>query len=103
MKVFRDYRGKNIRLTQERLKHILEHPEMKKMSRHIKETLLEPQCVVQSLSDKDSNLYYRYYIGTKVGNKFLCVVVKTSKVDSFVLTAYLTDSMKKGDIVWLRK
>ena len=90
-------------MTEERRKHILEHPEMKGMVRHIKETLLEPQKVIQSISDKDIGLYYRFYIGTKVGDKYLCVVVKTIKQDAFVLTAYLTDFIKKGDIIWLRK
>ena len=103
MKTFRDYHGQSIRLTQERQKHILEHPEMRGMLSRIKETLAGPQRVIQSLSDKDANLYYRFYIGTKVGDKYLCVVVKTVKKDSFVLTAYLTDSVKKGEIVWLRK
>ena len=103
MKIFRDYRGRSIRLTEERRAHILEHPEMKGRIRSIKETLLEPQRVIQSLSDKDTSLYYRFYIGTKVGDKYLCVVIKTIKDDSFILTAYLTDSIKKGDIVWLRK
>ena len=103
MKIFRDYKGKNVRLTEERWKHILEHPEMKGMAQYIKETLLEPQRVVQSVSDKDASLYYRFYIGTKVGNKYLCVVVKMIKQDAFVLTAYLTDSIKKGEIIWLRK
>ena len=103
MKIFRDYRGQSIRLTEERRTHILEHPEMKKMAHCIKETLLEPQRVIQSLSDKEAHLYYRFYIGTKVGNKHLCVVVKTIKQDAFILTAYLTDSIKKGEIIWLRK
>lgn len=103
MKIFHDYRGQSIRLTEERFNHILEHPEMKRMARSIKETLLEPQRVIQSVSDKDASLYYRFYIGTKVGDKYLCVVVKTIKQDSFILTAYLTDSFKKGDIIWLRK
>ena len=103
MKIFRDYRGQSVRLTEERRKHILEHPEMKGMLDNIKETLSEPQRVIQSLSDKDANLYYRFYIGTKVGNKYLCVVVKMANKDAFVLTAYLTDSIKKGEIIWLRK
>ena len=103
MKTFLDYKGTSIRLTEERRKHILEHPEMKGMLRCIKETLSKPQQVVQSISDRDANLYYRFYIGTKVGNKYLCVVVKTVNKDAFVLTAYLTDSIKKGEIIWLRK
>ncbi len=103
MKIFHDYRGQRIRLTEERRKHLLEHPEMKGMARHIEETLSKPQRVIQSLSDDDARLYYRFYIGTKVGDKYLCVVVKTVKRDAFILTAYLTDSIKKGEIIWLRK
>ena len=103
MKTYHDYRGQSIRLTGERRKHILEHPEMKGLLFNIKETLLEPQWVVQSLSDKDANLYYKFYFGTKVGDKYLCVVVKTIKHDAFVLTAYLTDTIKKGEVIWLRK
>ena len=76
---------------------------MKGMLQHIKETLSEPQQVIQSLSDKDANLYYRFYIGTKVGDKYLCVVVKMVIKGAFVLTAYLTDSIKKGEVIWLRK
>ncbi len=103
MKTFRDYRGQSVLLTEERRKHILEHPEMKEMIKFIKETLFRPQQVVQSLSDKDARLYYRFYIGTKVGNKYLCVVVKIVKYEAFILTAYLTDSIKKGEIIWQRK
>ncbi len=103
MKIFSDYHGQKIRLTEERRKHILEHPEMKGMLRHIEETLFKPQRVIQSVSDKGANLYYRFYIGTKVGDKYLCVVVKTVNKDAFVLTAYLTDSIKKGELIWLRK
>ncbi len=103
MKVYRDYRGQSVRLTEERRKHIFEHPEMKGLMLRIQETLIEPQRVIQSLSDKDANLYYKYYVGTKVGDKYLCVVVKMIKQDAFILTAYLTDAIKKGEIIWLRK
>ncbi|MBF0510970.1 MAG: hypothetical protein HQL13_01435 [Candidatus Omnitrophica bacterium] len=103
MQIYPDYCGQNIRLTDERQKHIFEHPEMRGMTRLIKETLMSPQRVIQSLSDADAKLYYRFYIGTKVGDKYLCVVVKTIKQDAFILTAYLTDSIKKGEIIWLRK
>ena len=69
----------------------------------IQETLSKPQRVIQSSSDKDANLYYKYYLGTMVGDKYLCVVVKMIKKDAFILTAYLTDTIKKGEILWLRK
>jgi len=30
----------------------------------------------------------------------LCVVVKTFDADAFVLTAYLTDRIKEGEVLW---
>ena len=62
-----------------------------------------PLAVIRSLSDVKARMYYKFYVGTKVGNKYLCVVVKVEVKDAFVLTAYLTDKIKKGVIVWLKK
>lgn len=66
----------------------------------IEETLARPQYVVQSASDEQARLYYRFYMGTMVGNKYLCVVGKVLPGDAFVLTAYLTDKVKKGELLW---
>lgn len=103
MKVFRDYRGLAVRLTAERRAHILEHPEMVGMEDAIPATLLRPQRVIESLSDAEAHLYYRFYLGTRVGDKFMCVVVKIRGSDAFVLTAYLTDRVKKGLVLWPKK
>ena len=103
MKIFHDFEGRSVRLTEERLKHILEHPEMRGMFEAIKETIVSPQRVIQSLSDSEAHLYYRFYVGTRVGDKYLCVVVKIQDEDAFVLTAYLTDMIKKGESIWPKK
>ena len=100
MKILRDFEGREIRLTEERLKHILEHPEMSGRVHAIEETLAHPEKVVQSLSDPSAHLYYRFYLGTRVGDKYLCVIVKLKDREAFVLTAYLTDSIKKGETLW---
>jgi hypothetical protein len=100
MKLLHDFKGTAIRLTDERLAHILEHPEMATMEAAIEETLLYPERVVQSFSDPQAHLYYRLYFRTIVGSKFLCVVVKTLETDAFVLTAYLTDRIKRGVTLW---
>ena len=100
MKSFRDFEGRSIRLTDERLAHIREHPEMSGLDAGIAETLARPARVVQSLSDPQARLYYRWYVGTRVGEKYLCVVVKVIDDDAFVLTAYLTDTIKKGRQIW---
>ncbi len=100
MKILVDYQGRGLRLTDERLRHILEHPEMANMNAAIEETLHEPQLVIRSRADETANLNYRFYYGTKVGDKWLCVVVKYAMDDAFVLTAYLTDKPKKGEQLW---
>jgi hypothetical protein len=100
MNLFRDFEGLAIRLTDERREHILEHPEMTEMEPAIEETLRNPEKVVQSLSDPGVHLYYRFYFRTVVGGKFLCVVVKMGDAGAFVLTAYLTNRVKKGERLW---
>jgi len=70
------------------------------MEMAIEETLLKPEFVVGSVSDQSTHLYYRFYVGTRVGDKYLCVVAKLVDDDAFVLTAYLTDKMKKGTMIW---
>lgn len=100
MKMLQDYRGRAVRLTDERLRHILEHPEMAGLEVALAETLRSPQVVIQSRADDAAALHYRFYIGTKVGDKWLCVVVKYAEWDAFVLTAYLTDKPKRGERIW---
>lgn len=100
MEALYDYRGMSVRLTEERLAHILEHPEMKRMQSALEQTLAELESVIRSLSDPDARLYYRTYTDTPVGEKLLCVVVKVLDQDAFVLTAYLTDRIKRGEVLW---
>ncbi len=76
MKVLKDYFGRSVRLTAERLRHILEHPEMADMESAVEATLREPEKVIQFRTDESVALCYRYYYGTIVGDKWLCVVVK---------------------------
>ncbi|MBV8356564.1 MAG: hypothetical protein JO189_01305 [Deltaproteobacteria bacterium] len=98
MQVIIDHQGLHVRLTDERLAHILDHPEMAGLEEKISETLAHPVLVIKSISDGAARLYYRYYSGTRLGDKFVCVVVKVTESDAFVLTAYLTDKPKKGAV-----
>lgn len=100
MPTFEDYRGRAVRLTEERLAHILEHPEMKGVEAVIVDTLASPLQVLRSLGDPDAHLYYRLYTHASLGEKYLCVVVKVLTNDAFVLTAYLTDRVRRGVQLW---
>ena len=103
MAVHRDHEGRAVRLTRERLEHIREHPEMAGLERTISLTLRAPEAVVQSRSDPEVRLHYRICRGTRVGDKLLCVVVKITALNAFVVTAYLTDRIKRGIHLWPRR
>jgi len=100
MKTLKDCFGHSVRLTDERLAHILEHAEMKGMAAEIERVLREPQLVRRSRSDAAVRLFYEFYARTIVGGKWLCVVVKYMENDAFVVTAYLTDKPKAGEDLW---
>ena len=100
--VFTDYLGRHVRLTAERRKHILEHPEMREWVKNVPAVLAGPDRVVRSRFDPESELFYVWKTRTRVGPKYLCVVVAAKPDDAFVLTAYLTDTVKKGEVLWLR-
>jgi len=100
VQILYDYRGRPVRLTDERLGHILGHPEMRDLEPALLETLAQPELVLQSVSDSQAILSYRLLPHTVFGVKWMCVVVKYREDDAFVLTAYLTDRPKKGTQLW---
>jgi hypothetical protein len=99
-KTIKDCFGFAVRLTYERMAHILEHPEMNEMGAEIEQVLAAPQLVHRSRSDEQVRLFYAFYSQTIVGGKWLCVVVKYDSSDAFVITAYLTDKPKLGETLW---
>jgi hypothetical protein len=104
MKWFKEIKGRQIRLTDEREEHIeSDHPEMSAQTDKLRETLLNPDKVIRSRTDPNVELFYRYYDVTPVTEKFLCVVVKVLANDLFIITTYFTDAMKRGEVLWQRK
>ncbi|HSF11251.1 MAG TPA: DUF4258 domain-containing protein [Nitrospirales bacterium] len=103
MKFIQDCFGRSVRLTNERVAHILQHKEMADMGTEIEQVLSAPAEVRRSRSDATVQLFYEFYAKTRVGGKWLCVVVKYGTDDAFVVTAYLTDQLKDGAIVWPKK
>ncbi len=95
--------GNAVRLTEERLAHILEHPEMAGMTAEIVRVLGHPQFVRRSRSDATARMFYEFYAQTLVGGKWLCIVVKYPENDAFVVTAYMTDKPKAGEALWPTK
>lgn len=101
MRTFEDRQERRVRLTQERHDHLLEgHPEMRGQLDRVAQTLRKPEKVVRSQTDPAVELFYREYNETPVTRKFLCAVVKTGAEDSFLVTAYFTDAVKRGEVLW---
>lgn len=66
----------------------------------IAEALAEPDKIVQSMTDETVELFYKHYPSTPVTSKFLCIVVKAVTDDNFIITAYYTDTIKRGESLW---
>jgi hypothetical protein len=101
MQLFNDIHNRVIRLTTERQQHLhTAHPEMTEAMPHIAETLANPDTIVRSRTDTTVELFYRHYPSTAVTSKFLCTVVKVLPDDNFIITAYYTDTIKRGERLW---
>lgn len=95
-----DFEGRVIRMTENRFAHIQEHPEMLGHEGQIASTLASPMAVRISASDPRVRLYYQQIAHPRLGKKLLCVVVKVLAGDAFVVTAYVTDKVKRGEQIW---
>ena len=62
-----------MRLTDERLAHILEHTEMVGMEDEIERVVQTPSEVRASRSDESVKLFYESYGRTRFDGKWLCV------------------------------
>lgn len=99
---FRDYLGRTILLTDERQRHILTHPEMRSWMKSIGAALARPERVIRSRSDHSAELFYVWKTRTQVGPKYLCAVCVFKAKSAFIVTAYLTDRIKRGLTLWPR-
>ena len=95
MRRFTDEHGIEVRLTDERRRHIMRrHPEIALQTRRFAETLAKPDAVRPSKYSPSVRLYYRLYQDLQGRNRYLCLVVKRENNYSFILTAYLSSGIK---------
>ena len=93
MRRFTDGHGNEVRLTDERLRHILRrHPEMAFQLSRFAETLASPDAVIPSRFSRTVQLYP----DLRGRNRYICLVVKRGTDYSFILTGYLGRSIR-GD------
>ena len=70
MKVIFDIFGRHVRLTENRLGHIVEtHPEMVDQLLNLEETLVNPYAVIESINDNAVQLFYRKFRHISFGDK----------------------------------
>ena len=88
--------GKRISISTEYRQKIIEtkHPVMAGREELLKQTLTSPEQIRRSRKDAAVHLYYR-----KDDGHYCCVVVKHLNGDGFVVTTYLTDKIKAGEVV----
>ena len=98
--MFKDVFGRKIELSPECWTHILEtHPEIRVRADVINETLKSPDIVKRSVYASNVLLFYKYYKYIYNG-KYVCIVIKILNEDCFISTAYITDKIKRGEMVW---
>ena len=67
-------------------------------------TLREPQEVRRSLTDKDARVFLRWYDELERGKYVAVVVIDHSESSGrlWVVTSYITDQPRRGEIEWRR-
>ena len=97
--VFEDVFGHRLYLESPHRKHILvEHPEVRSYLDRLEDVFRSPEWVKRSRRDPHVYLYYRFYDDILDGKYLLGIAKIASRAT--VLTCYVTDSIKQGDLLW---
>ncbi len=103
MKFVEDYHGMSVRLTDDRMSHLRSHPNISGLEPAIVKTLQEPEKVLETLRDSEAKGAYRFYLGAKLGERRLCLVVRIREDDALFVTAFLAERNIGGFQIWPRK
>lgn len=93
--------GVTVRTTKEYWKRIIEtkHPSIKKFEKEAKEALKEPDQIRKSRQDPKVHLYYK-----NIGRLSICIVAEhKDRRRGYIITAYLTDRIKEGEEIYVKK
>jgi len=87
-----------IRITKQYWDYLIniKHKVMRGKEKIVKEVLLTPDEIRKSKIDEDVFLYYK-----KI-EKLYCIVAKHEGKEGFLITAYPTDKVKEGEIIWIK-
>ena len=73
----------------------IKHRTIRGLDDKVKEALVNPVEVRRSLRNSSVYLYYGRY-----GDKFICVVAKHLNDEGYIITAYTTRRLIRGEVVW---
>ncbi len=88
--------GRKIRVSKRHWEHITKkHESIESLEDKVREALINPDIIRLSKEDPRVYLYYSRY-----GKYYMCIVCKHTNDEGFIITAYLTDAVKKGERVY---
>ena len=89
--------GKRIRVSESYWNFIvsMKHPIMSGKETLVKNALSEPDEVRRSRKDRSVYVYYKRF-----KKDFISVVCKHLNGEGYIITAYITDRIKIGEVVW---
>ena len=87
-----------VRTTQSYWNYVVQvkHKLMTGKEEMVKEILRDPEEIRRSSIDSSVFLYYKRF------DKLYCVVAKHEDGEGFLITAYPTDKVKEGEIIWTK-
>ncbi|MCF7811064.1 DUF4258 domain-containing protein [bacterium] len=76
----------------------IKHPSMRDRLEDVKQTLESPDEVRKSRIDHSVILFYRQV----KRKRWICAVIKSLNGKGFLVTAFLTDAIKEGELLWTK-
>lgn len=79
-------------------KLIVKHPDIAELEAEVIQALTNPEEIRQSRRDSNIVLFYL----TLKEKRWVVAVARRLNGDGFLITAYQTDAIKEGDLIWHR-
>jgi hypothetical protein len=92
-------RNINIRTSEDYWEYLttIKHRNMQGKEHNVINALTDPDFIRKSKIDEQVFLYYK-----KIENYLYCVVVRHENGTGFLITAYVTNKAKEGEIIWTK-
>lgn len=75
----------------------IKHRNIKGKEKNIVAALSDPNFIRKSKIDESVFLYYK-----KIENYLYCIVVRHENGTGYLITTYLTDKAKEGELIWTK-